>query len=703
MYPRVRFEGGGNGVVSRAGSVLLVETVRKSGLDGAISAAPAPAGRHRDLEKTFGHHPLVAFVDHGQAGSGEPVAALLRPGNAGSNTAADHITTTQLTLAQLPKHLRRGRQTLIRTDSTDGTERPGAWVAEITDMPDLTTWPRGMRVDWGDRKPAGSPKARSHAPFVVNQPPWGCATGSRWLRNPSTSTSKAVSPRPFAPFGGYVIRCGGHHRNGSDFRQLDCVPQVLRVSGPADTGFRARAVLACRIRLAQSPSPSARSCSVQWQAYCRTPGGRKVIHLMLRYSKHRRKLNARKKLSVLVLSFATLAVGSAAWAGQSAPSTGVVVDSLSLSASPSGQLKAAAKVHSARTIRVQALTVAVRSANGSHFDFPGATAPSLGPSQTTFTSGSRTFPAGTYTAFVAYKYRDTWRNLSPVKTFTSGGTATPAPGPTASASPSPAPTPTPTGTTPSPVTSPSASAAPVPSPSQTTSTTGAAPLGIPGTWRPAFADEFNGTTLDSSKWNPNWLGCPTCTTKPVNSAELGAYAPSQVSVSGGSLHLKAEKVQTTANDGKTYAYRSGLVESNGKAQFTYGAFEARIYTPAASPGVIANWPAFWTDGQNWPEDGEMDVMEGLGGGKACYHFHSPAGGPGGCAPGDFTGWHTYGAEWKPGSVTYYYDGKQVGQITTGITSSPMYLILNNGVSTEHGGPIVTPADMMTDYVRVWQH
>jgi hypothetical protein len=63
-------------------------------------------------KKTFGHHPLVAFVDHGPAGSGEPVAALLRPGNAGSNTAADHIETAQLALAQLPQRLRRGRQTL---------------------------------------------------------------------------------------------------------------------------------------------------------------------------------------------------------------------------------------------------------------------------------------------------------------------------------------------------------------------------------------------------------------------------------------------------------------------------------------------------------------------------------------------------------------------------------------------------------------
>jgi hypothetical protein len=41
-YPRVRVEGGGRGVVSQAGGDLLVETVRKSGLDAAISAALAP-------------------------------------------------------------------------------------------------------------------------------------------------------------------------------------------------------------------------------------------------------------------------------------------------------------------------------------------------------------------------------------------------------------------------------------------------------------------------------------------------------------------------------------------------------------------------------------------------------------------------------------------------------------------------------------
>ena len=142
-------------------------------------------------KKTYGHYPLAAFADHGPAGSGEPLAIMLRPGNAGSNTAADHIEATKLALAQLPRPLRR--RVLIRTDSgggthdflawlarpgrgldysvgmtvtediqqailaiparawtpacdADGQVRDGAWVAEITGMLDLSSWPAGMRV-----------------------------------------------------------------------------------------------------------------------------------------------------------------------------------------------------------------------------------------------------------------------------------------------------------------------------------------------------------------------------------------------------------------------------------------------------------------------------------------------------------------------------------------------------------------------------
>ena len=142
-------------------------------------------------KKTFGHHPMTAWADHGQAGNGEPLAIVLRPGNAGSNTAADHIEAAGLALAQLPPHLRR--KVLVRADSGGGTHeflkwltakprrlhystgmvfteemqaaigkvpadvwtpaydgdgevRKGAWVADITGMLDLDGWPAGMRV-----------------------------------------------------------------------------------------------------------------------------------------------------------------------------------------------------------------------------------------------------------------------------------------------------------------------------------------------------------------------------------------------------------------------------------------------------------------------------------------------------------------------------------------------------------------------------
>jgi hypothetical protein len=75
----------------------------------------------RTWKKTFGFHPLLAYADHGSAGTGEPLAGLLRPGNAGSNTAADHLEVFDAALAQLPVHLREPEQhgrraVLVRTD-----------------------------------------------------------------------------------------------------------------------------------------------------------------------------------------------------------------------------------------------------------------------------------------------------------------------------------------------------------------------------------------------------------------------------------------------------------------------------------------------------------------------------------------------------------------------------------------------------------
>ena len=58
-----------------------------------------------------------------------------------------------------------------------------------------------------------------------------------------------------------------------------------------------------------------------------------------------------------------------------------------------------------------------------------------------------------------------------------------------------------------------------------------------------------------------------------------------------------------------------------------------MWLPAVpgSPGEVANWPGVWADGQNWPQDGEIDIAEGIGG-QMCAHLHNaadPAGVPGG--------------------------------------------------------------------------
>ncbi|MEW1912368.1 hypothetical protein AB0442_28680, partial [Kitasatospora sp. NPDC085895] len=262
---------------------------------------------------------------------------------------------------------------------------------------------------------------------------------------------------------------------------------------------------------------------------------------MPRNSKHRRttRLTARRA-AALGLAVAAVGTGAAAWAAPGGSSDPVVVDSLTLTpATPSAgaTVTATAKVHATQRTAVQALTVAVRSSSGANYDFAGAIPTTLTSAQQTFVPKSRTFPAGAYTVFVAYKANNVWHNLAPKKAFTStGSTVTTSPSPTQSA-PATSASPTPTAaasssapastapTTPAaPSTSasatqtPTASAAPsttTPSASASASATTASgtggPLGIAGSWRQVFADDFNGTSVDSAKWTANWLGCATCT------------------------------------------------------------------------------------------------------------------------------------------------------------------------------------------------
>ena len=84
-----------------------------------------------NFKRGFGFHPMLAFVDHGAGGSGEPLAGLLRPGKANANDAADQIAVLDDALAQLPEPV-RSRVWCVATPARGsrrscGTSTTSAW------------------------------------------------------------------------------------------------------------------------------------------------------------------------------------------------------------------------------------------------------------------------------------------------------------------------------------------------------------------------------------------------------------------------------------------------------------------------------------------------------------------------------------------------------------------------------------------------
>lgn len=288
--------------------------------------------------------------------------------------------------------------------------------------------------------------------------------------------------------------------------------------------------------------------------------------------------------------------------------------------------------------------------------------------------------------------------------YRSAGSGAGATGTTATTAPAPAGA---TGTT-------GATAPSTSSPSGTV--TPPQPVGDPGAWSLIFDSEFAGTTLNSSDWQMGWPPSPGITADIYGTAARDCYNPVEDVVANGELDINLV-AQPTVCDGVTEPYATGFISTYGTFSYTYGFAEARIWLPAAPNGSVADWPGFWAAGQdlNWPVSGEDDIAEGLSlpgndtDGEPCYHFHygtsrATAEDTGGCVAGSFTaGWHTFGADWEPGSVTYYYDGAKVGQLTAGITGDPMYLILDLLPSGVNGGQLVAPATLRVAYVRVWQH
>jgi beta-glucanase (GH16 family) len=254
----------------------------------------------------------------------------------------------------------------------------------------------------------------------------------------------------------------------------------------------------------------------------------------------------------------------------------------------------------------------------------------------------------------------------------------------------------------------------------------------PSKWKLAWNDEFSsraGTPPDADTWgreigdgvaigNPGW-----------GNDELEYYTDSTANAATdgrGNLVITARAADGTQ---QCYygpcKYTSARLLSKNRFEVAYGRIEARIKVPRGS-GL---WPAFWMlgtdiDQVNWPQTGEIDIMENVGRlpNEVFGTLHGP-GYSGGQSYGrsydlgkpvadDF---HTFTVEWQPNKIVWYIDGIQYHQATPNdaflqgkqwVYNHPFFMLLNVAVGGNFGGAVgadtTFPQSMLVDYVRLYQ-
>lgn len=268
-------------------------------------------------------------------------------------------------------------------------------------------------------------------------------------------------------------------------------------------------------------------------------------------------------------------------------------------------------------------------------------------------------------------------------------------------------------------------------PTPTTPTTSATPepevpveqITQPGSnWNLVFNDEFDGTSLDSSKWSGQRDDWTTSRINdagqswskggfPYNFLEGAWYRPENNTVGGGVLTQSIKKLATpmTAHaDWGEYKYTTGMVNSNHRFGFTYGYVEARMRVASCS----GCWPAFWMLPVNsgWPP--EIDIFEFFDSASVKFpyfssHWNDNAGQLQSLTNPTIDGtdlteqWHTYGLLWTEDGVQAFIDGKP-GKKYTGaaVPHEDMYLIMQAAIGRNYATP--EGAGLQTDYVRVYQ-
>lgn len=234
-------------------------------------------------------------------------------------------------------------------------------------------------------------------------------------------------------------------------------------------------------------------------------------------------------------------------------------------------------------------------------------------------------------------------------------------------------------------------------------------------------DEFDGDSIDRSNWTYDIGGWGWGN----GEAQYYTDRPENARVENGLLVIEADFEQFE----ESY-YTSARLLTQGLREFQYGYIEARIKVPEG----VGTWPAFWMLGadfgrenedpndSNWPDVGEIDIMEYAG--RDPDLVLGTIHGPGYAGAGGLTKWnrqefpiaddfHTFAIDWDYDGIRWYFDGElysDKGRDSVGdrewVFDQPFFIILNLALGGTVGGPIgfdtKFPQYLYVDHVRVYQ-
>jgi len=227
-------------------------------------------------------------------------------------------------------------------------------------------------------------------------------------------------------------------------------------------------------------------------------------------------------------------------------------------------------------------------------------------------------------------------------------------------------------------------------------------------WELVWQDEFDGSSLDTTKWKVDIGG------NGWGNNELQYYtAQGNLTLQNSILTITAKAQQFGSNQ-----YTSAKIKTDGKFNVRFGKIETRMKCPMGQ-GL---WPAFWMLGSNystigWPKCGEIDVVEHI---NSETKIHGTAHWDnvghiywGGIINNDPTLFHNYSIIWDSTKIQWFMDDQIYYQLNTlnGVNGTEefqnsFYLILNLAVGGNWPGypnaNTVFPAELLVDYVKVYQ-